>query len=198
MASLSIKFLTALGIDEDKAEQICERHKEVLTEIKEERDKYKEEAEKLPDIQKQLDDYQKAEADAKAKGEKDPYKVKYEALKEEFDNYKTEIANKEVKTKKEEAYKQLLKAAGVSEKRIDAIMRVSDSEIDSIEFDDEGQVKDSDKKTESIKTTWDDFIQTSSVEGANTANPPTSSTDSRVDLGKLSMADYIKARSNKN
>lgn len=192
MASLSIKFLTALGIDEDKAEQICERHKEVLTEIKEERDKYKEEAEKLPDIQKQLDDYKKAEADAKAKGENDPYKVKYEALKEEFDNYKTEIANKETKTKKENAYRQLLKDAGVSEKRIDSVLKVSN--IDSLEFDDEGKVKDSDKLTESIKTEWSDFIQTSSVAGANTANPPTSTTDNRVDLGKLSMADYIKAR----
>ena len=191
MASLSIKFLTALGIDEDKAEQICERHKEVLTEIKEERDKYKEEAEKLPDIQKQLDAYKKAEADAEAKGEKDPYKVKYEALKEEFNNYKTEIANKETKTKKENAYRQLLKDAGVSEKRIDSVLKVSN--IDSLEFDDEGKVKDSDKLTESIKTEWSDFIQTSSVAGAKVATPPDSKTEAK-DLGKLSMADYIKAR----
>ena len=85
-----------------------------------------------------------------------------------------------------------MKDAGVPEKRIEAILKVSD--IDSLEFDDKGAVKDSDKLTESIKTEWSDFIPASSTEGARTATPPQQATGAAKDLGKLSMADYIKAR----
>ena len=187
MSTLSMKFLSGLGIEDDKAELICERHKEVLTEIKDERDALREKAEKYDEVQTQLNKYKEAEKNS----EKDPYKVKYEALKEEFDSYKKEISDKEIKAKKENTYKQLLKDAGISEKRIEAVLKVSD--IDSLEFDDEGKVKDVDKLTESIKTEWSDFIQTDGVEGAKTPTPPTPAPDKK-DLGKLSMAEYIKAR----
>ena len=192
MSTLSKKFLAGLGIDEDKADLICERHKEVLTEIITERDELKEKADKYDDAQTQLNKYKEAEKKAAQDGEKDPWKVKYDAIKEEFDNYKTGIETEKVKAKKTEAYKQLLKNAGVSEKRIDAVIKVSD--IDSIEFDEKGNVKDSDKITEGIKAEWSDFIQTSTTEGANTPNPPASNGGEKKDLGKMSMAEYIQAR----
>ena len=44
--------------------------------------------------------------------------------------------------------------------------------MDSIEFDDEGKVKDKDEILKSIKEEWSDFIQTADVKGANTENPP--------------------------
>jgi hypothetical protein len=192
---LSRNFLSALGIEEDKATVIVERHREIVDEITTERDTLKEKADQLAEVQKQLNKYKKAEEEAEKNAEKDPYKVKYEAIKEEFENYKKDIQNKEITAKKTEAYKKLLKDAGVSEKRIEAVLKVSN--IDSLEFDDEGKVKEADKLTESIKTEWSDFIQTDKVEGATTANPPTT-TKTAQDLGKLSMADYIKARKTMN
>lgn len=166
MASLSRKFLTALGIEEGIADQIFERHNEVLTEIKEERDKLREEASKVPDLEKQVEEYKKAEANA----EKDPYKVKYEAIKEEFEAYKSDIDNKATVAKKETTYRQLLKECGVAEKRIDAILKVTD--IDVIEFDDKGELKNGEKLKEGIRTEWSDFIQTAGTKGASMATPP--------------------------
>lgn len=166
MASLSRKFLDSLGIEGDKADLIIERHNEVLTEIKDERDQFKADAEKLPDIQKQLEEYQKAENDPKNK----TLQVKYDALKEEFEEYKNGITAKETKAKKEEAYKQILKEIGIPEKRIPAILKVSD--IDSIELDADGNVTNKDKLTESNKAEWSDFIPTKKTEGAQVANPP--------------------------
>lgn len=189
---LSRNFLSALGIEEDKATVIVERHREIVDEITGERDNLKEKADQLEDVQKQLNKYKEAEKN----GEKDPYKVKYEAIKEEFETFKKEISEKEIKSKKEAAYRQLLKDAGVSEKRIDAVLKVSD--IDSLELDDEGKAKDQDKLTENIKTEWSDFIQTDKVEGATTPTPPAKANENPVDLGKLSMADYIKARNEMN
>lgn len=168
--ALTRKFLSALGIEEEKAEQIIAAHTESIDGIKADRDKYREDAEKLPGVQEELNQY-KAAAE---KNEKDPYKVKYEALKEEHENFKRDIEAKETSAKKAAAYRSLLKAAGVSEKHIDKVMKVSDSDVDAIELDDEGNAKEADKLTESIKAEWSDFIQTTSTQGAGVATPPAS------------------------
>ena len=164
--ALTRKFLSALGIEEEKAEQIISAHLETVDPLKAERDKYKEDAEKLSSTQKELEDLKKS-VDS---GKEDSYKVKYEALKEDFEEYKKGIESKELTAKKESAYRQLLKDVGISEKRINSILKVSD--INSIEFDEDGKVKGEDKLKEEIRTEWNDFIQTSKTEGASVANPP--------------------------
>lgn len=166
MATLSRKFLSILGIEEDKAEAILEKHQEVLTEVKDERDKLKEEAEKAEALQKQVDELKAITEGA----EKDPYKVKYEALKEDFEAYKKDISDKQTASKKEEAYKALLKEAGVSEKRLSAVMKVTD--LKDFELDEEGKPKEKDKYLASIKEEWSDFIQSTHKEGAGTSTPP--------------------------
>lgn len=171
MASLSMQFLSAMGIEEDKGQEICARHKEVLNEIKAERDKYKEEAEKLPELQKQLDEFKKKQS------EDDPSeleKVKKELADKtaEYEKYKTDVEAKETKAKKETAYRKLLKESGISDKRIDTIVKASPSEIEALAFDKEGKVKDSDKITASIKENWSEFIVTTGQKGAEVQTPP--------------------------
>jgi len=161
------KWLSALGIEQDKVDEIISAHTEVTDALKEQRDGYKADAEKLEAVQKELDEL-KASA---AEDGKSSWKVKYDAIKEEFETYKTEQTAKETKTAKETAYKALLKQAGVSEKRIDAVLKVTD--LDGVELDKDGAIKGADKHLESIKSEWADFIPTTSTVGASTANPPT-------------------------
>ena len=79
----------------------------------------------------------------------------YKDLQKSFDDYKAEQANKEARAAKETAFRDLLKSAGVSEKRIDSVVKVSD--IDGLEIDD-GKIKGADALMESVKTEWADFI----------------------------------------
>lgn len=181
MAQFTRKYLTSIGIEEDKIDLIMEKHSEVVTEIKDERDKYKVEAEKLPDVQRQLSELQE---EAKNNSD-DKYKVKYDALKEDFEEYKKGVTAKETKSKKESAYTKLLKAAGVSEKRISAILKVTN--FDDIELDENGDAKEADKLTESIKSEWSDFISTTSTQGANVANPPANNTGKAIKTKKEIM-----------
>lgn len=167
--ALTRKFLSALGIEDDKVDEIISAHTETVNALKEQRDSFKEDAEKLPNVQKELDEL-KATA---AKSGEDAYKVKYEALKEDFDAYKTAQANKEAHAKKESAYKELLRQVGISEKRINSVLKVSD--VDAIEFDDEGKVKEADTLKKSIGEEWADFIVTTETKGVQTATPPTGS-----------------------
>lgn len=182
--ALTRKFLSALGIEADKIDEIINAHTETVDGLKDDLSKAKAEAGKLPAVQKELDDL-KAAAE---KDGKDPYKVKYEAIKEDFENYKKGIADKETKANKSAAYKALLKEAGIADKRIDSVLRVSD--IDGIEIDKDGKIKDADKIKESVKTEWADFIVKESTKGADPATPPSSSA---TDYDNMSDADYYKA-----
>lgn len=148
-------------------DEIISAHTEVTDALKQERDQYKADAEKLPGVQQELNDL-KATTDGK-----NTWKVKYEALKEDFEDYKSQQTAKETKANKEAAYKVLLENAGVAPKRIAAILKVTD--LDGIELDDSGNVKDADKHTETIKEEWADFIQTTQTKGASTATPPSTS-----------------------
>lgn len=169
--ALTRKFLTALGIDEAKVDEIITAHTEVTDALKAERDKFKADAGKYAAAQAELDGIK---AQAAKDGGKNPYQVKYEALKEEYDKYKADTETKATKAKKESAYRKLLKDAGVTEKRLDAVLRVSD--FDVIEFDTDGKIKDADKLTENIKKEWADFIPQTSQTGAPSQNPPATTT----------------------
>ena len=164
--ALTRKFLKALEIDGDKADQIIEAHTETIDGLRTSLDAAQADANKLPEIQKQLE---AVHADWEAV-KKDSYKVKYEAIKEDFDAYKADQAKKDTRTAKEAAYRALLKEAGVSEKRIEAVLKVSD--VDGVELTDKGKIKGADKLTASIKDEWVDFIETTEVQGAQTPHPP--------------------------
>ena len=146
---LTRKFLAALGIEEDKANEIINAHTEVVDALKNERDSYREDAEKYTAVQKELDEL-------KANSGNDKFKVKYDALKEEYEQYKSDIEAKAAHATKTDAYKALLKEAGIAEKRIEAVLKVSD--VDSIELDGDGKVKDADSLLTGIKNEWADFI----------------------------------------
>jgi hypothetical protein len=164
--ALARKFLVALGIEPEKIDEIIDAHTETVNALKEERDKYKKDADALPAVQKELDDLKKA-ADQNPDA---AYKQQYEDLKAEYDKYKADVEAKAVKAQKTELYKKLLKDAKVSEKRIDTILRVSD--VDGLELDKDGDVKDADAVKKKIAEEWADFIVAEGAQGAPTPTPP--------------------------
>lgn len=164
--ALTRKMLKAMGIEEEKIDQIIEEHAETVTALKQQRDQYKVDAEKLPGVQKELDDLKEA---AEKDGE-NPYKAKYEDLQQQFDDYKADVTAKETKAKKTAAYRKLLKDAKVSEKRLDSILKLSP--VDDIELDDKGEIKDAEDVKKKIEEEWSDFIVTEETHGADSNNPP--------------------------
>lgn len=180
----SRKMLKAMNIEEDKIEQIIDAHSETVDALKAERDGFKEDAAKLAAVQKELDEL-------KAKGD-DGYKAKYEAEKAAHDALKADIAAKETKKAKTDAYRELLKGANIDEKRIATILRAEAPTIDKIELDADGKIKNAEQYTESIKSDWADFIVTQSAKGTNTATPPAhggaATTKTKEDILKIKDA----------
>ena len=171
--ALTRKFLAGLGITEAQVDAIIEGHDETVAGLKSKIDEYKaketKSAETIASLQKEVED---AKNLAIEKEGKNPWKVKYDALNEEFTSYKTEEEKKAVKAAKKNAYKALLKEAGVSDKRIDAVYRVKESDLDTLEMGEDGKFKDSDNLVKNIKEEWSDFIATPAEKGAETPTPP--------------------------
>lgn len=201
--SLTRRMLKAMGIEEEKIEQIIEAHTETVSALKDERDSYKEDAEKLADVQKELNTAK--EKIAKHGDGETVSKTEFDELKKEYEDYKKDITAKETRAAKVNAFRELLKAAGVSDKRFDTVIKVSD--IDGLELDKDGKIKDADKITENIKTEWADFIPTTTVVGANTANPPATTGGSfktRAEIMKIkdtterqaALAEFIAKKGN--
>lgn len=158
------EILSEAGADAEKiadaVEKIISGHVATIDALKEERDSYKEQAEKMPDLQKELDGLKKDAADGKD----------YQTLKQEFEDYKKQVEAEKVRGAKEEAYKQILKDAGIPERHFAKILRYSD--VDGMELDEEGKAKNAKELMKSIKEEWGDHIETTKTEGAKTPNPP--------------------------
>ena len=185
------KFLSAMGIEADKVDEIINAHIEVVDGLKEERDNFKKDAEKLADVEKELT---KAKEKLAKNGDGETVsKEDYDRLKKEYDDYKADITAKTTRTEKENAFRELLKSVGVSEKRLNAIIKVSD--IDGLELDKDGKIKNAEKHTETIKSEWAEFIETTTTRGANTATPPTNTGGTSItkeDFAKMSYKDRLK------
>lgn len=164
------KFLTALGIEDEKVDEIINAHAEVVNGLKEERDKWKGVADDLKDVKVTLDEAQKQLDEFKQAG--NPYEKKYEDLKSEFDDFKADVAKKEVLAKKTVAFKALLNDAGISSKRIDTVVKASPDAIDGLELEENGDAKDAKEIVSKLKDEWADFVVKADTKGADPATPP--------------------------
>lgn len=170
--ALSRKFMQGMGLTEEQASAIIEANEETISGLKGEIEKYKSASEtsekKLAKVQKELDE---AKELAEQNEGKNPYKLKYDELKKEFETFKADAQKNATKAAKESAYKNLLREAGILEKHLDKVLKVSN--LDGIELDEDGKIKDVDALKKSIAEEWDDFIpKNGGQQGAGTSTPP--------------------------
>ena len=188
--ALTKKMLQAMDLSDDKIEQIIEAHRDTINGLTSERDKLIEERDKLKTENTRLANVEKDLVKAQAKlDDAADSAQKLTDLQKQFDEYKADVDAKAKAASKTAAYKALLREAGVNEKRIEAVLKVSD--ISKIELDADGKIKDSKTVIDGIKSEWADFIVTEGKKGADTATPPAN--DGGVDYDKMSDSDYYKA-----
>lgn len=162
--ALTRKFLSALGIDAEKIDEIIQAHAETVNGLKDEVTKYRDQAEQLSGVQKELDDLKK-EHEGKD----------YAALRKEFDDYKADVEAKATKAAKEKAYREALKDANLTEKGIEKALKYAD--WDSIEVDDSGALKDAKTHVKAVREEWAAYIAKTEQKGAETSTPPGGSGD---------------------
>ena len=173
--SFTRSFLKASGLTDEQITAVMEEHSAVVEALKQQRDNFKADAEKLPEVQRQLDEM---------KGGED-YKAKYDGLQKEFDGYKAQVKAEAELNAKKDAYRKMLAEEKVSDKRIGAVLRLTD--FDKMKLGADGALADPDKLREAIRTEWADYIVTTRVEHEQVATPPTGQSG-----GKLTRDDIFK------
>lgn len=141
--SLSRKSLREMNLEEEQIEAIIAMHGETVSALKEQ-------------IQQERSAVQ-------------AQKGVNEALQAEYDAYKQDVTRREDHRAREAAYGDLLRAEGVSEKRLPAVLRVTDLEAIPME---DGQFTDPEGLRAEIRSQWADFIPQTRTAGAVTPTPP--------------------------
>ena len=164
MASFARKWLEGILENEDlstkeKAQQIMDGHIAVTDGLKDERDSYKQEAEKAADLQKQLDSINGGE----------DWKKKFDEEHEAFENFKKQTAQDAESAKVKAAYRKLLADEGISEKRLDAILKVSD--LSKMKLDKDGNLDSVNELKKAINDEWGEFKTTVKEHGAVVEKP---------------------------
>lgn len=138
----------------DKVNQLQTLHHEIVNGLMDEKDEAIRRAEKA----------EKAAESAKAEKE---------AAEKSLTDYKAQQTQKDTHAAKEAKFRELLKSAGVLDKYADRVVRLSGEDIDKLELDDKGEVKDAKKHADSLKADWSDFVGTTTTTGAKVDTPPT-------------------------
>lgn len=166
--ALTRNMLKGMSLTEEQIDTIIESHAETVDGLKAERDKFKANAEKLTEVQAELDVL-------KAKGD-DGFKEKYDKLKVDFDNYKAEIENARKLEEKKNAYRDLIKDVGLSEKGAEKALKYAD--WNAIEVED-GKIKDSKEHLKALKEEWAEYVVKEAETGASVTTPPANNGSSK-------------------
>lgn len=176
--ALTRKMLKAMGIEDEKIDQIIEAHTETVEGLKDQVSAYKADAEKLPGVQKELDDLKKEGGDG-------GYKAKYEKEHKDFADYKAGIAAKESAAAKEKAARAYFAGKGIPAESMALVIRGAKAEIDALNLDGD-KIKDATALDSLLAGDYKGLIGKETRQGTDTKTPPdtTGGAKSRAEIYK--------------
>lgn len=180
--ALTRSLLKALGLNDEQISSIIEAHTDTITGLKDSLKTAEEKAKKFEDVEKELNEL-------KSKGTED-YKKKYEEEHNAFETYKSDVTAKETKAAKEKAVSTYYESKNITGKNLSIAMRGSKAEIDGIELDENGKIKDTSVFDMLINGDFAGLVSTERTEGADTKNPPTNTGGDTFD--KLPLYEKMK------
>lgn len=161
--ALTRKFLKALGIEEDKIEEIITAHGETVSALKDEITKAQQGVDDLAAITKERDTL-KQRVDALEKSSGDAAKVQAD-----FDAYKKQVEAEKANTGKKALVKKALEAAGANPAAIDLMLGTVD--LEKVELNGDG-LKDADAVLKPIKEAHAGLFGEVKPNGTPPINPP--------------------------
>jgi hypothetical protein len=155
-------MLKAMGIEEEKIDQIIEAHTEVTDALKTENEGLKKKAADYDTVKKELD--------VLKANPTDDWKDKHDKVKKEFDDYKNGIESEKTLASKKNAVKSIIESAGIKDPAIVELIMLK-TKYDDIQLDGD-KVKDAEALTNTFKTDYAAYVEKDSKGGAKVDNPP--------------------------
>ena len=177
--ALTRKMLKAMGIDDEKIDQIIEAHTEVTDALKTENEGLKKKAADYDTVKKELDGLKANPTD--------DWEEKHDKVKKEFDDYKNGIEAEKTLASKKNAVKSIIENAGIKDPAIVELIMLK-TKYDDIELDGD-KVKDAEALTNTIKTDYSAYVEKDSKGGAKVDNPPASTGGKMTKKEIMAIAD---------
>ena len=98
------------------------------------------------------------------------WEKKYNALKDQFDTFKSDTEAKAKLADVKAAYRALCKDAGIADKYLDTVIRAT--VFDGMKLDDAGKLDKADELKTAIEKDWKDFKVSTKQQGADVETPP--------------------------
>lgn len=155
------KFLKALGIEDEKIDQIIDAHTEVTDGLKNKVSEAEEKASKYDELQKELEKYKK----------QDGFKEKYEKEHADFEAYKKEISEKETHALKSKVVKEYFEGKNITGDNLEIAMMAVENQLDTFELDGE-KLKDTSGLDTLVSGKLARLVVKKQTSGVNTATPP--------------------------
>ena len=181
--ALTRNFLKAMGLTDEQVNSIIESHADTVDALKKERDDWKGKAAAVETLTRERD-----EAVEKLSKAGDATKVQ-----KEFDDYKAGIEREKTNAKKSAALTAAFEQAGVKRDAFRKAMLKS-WDMDKVELDENGAVKDLSALTETVKKDYADFIATEQDNNLPPNNPPGGGSQklTAADIDKMSYDEINK------
>lgn len=181
--ALTRSFLKAMGLNDEQVNSVIEAHTDTIDALKKERDDWKGKAETVETLTRERD-----EAVEKLSKAGDVQKVQ-----KEFDDYKAGVEREKTNAKKSAALTAAFEQAGVKREAFRKAM-LKGWDMDKVELDDTGAIKDLSALTETVKKDYADFIATGEDKPLPPNNPPGGGgqTFTKADIEKMTHDEINK------
>ena len=175
--SLTRKFLSDLGIEDEKIDSIIDAHVSTVKALTQARAD-------LEAVRKENDSLKKGAGDYAAE------KARADKAVKDLEDYRKLVSSREKDAKIEGAYRKLAKDAHIDEKRLDTVVKWARAEgiLQKATLKDDGTFDNADKLAEDIKAEWADFVTTDSKAGSKPSTPPGGSGSEADDLAAVRKA----------
>lgn len=182
------KMLKALGIDDEKIDQIMDAHTEVTESLKQERDAAKAATDELAKVKDELEKAKQSLKDADKNGK--DLQSKYDTEHAEFEKLKNEVAAKATKEKTDKALIEWAKSKGYSEAGAKKIAKYG-GYGERIKFDEDGKPTNLDELENDVAAEWGEYKGETKTETHKETNPMTGGTAPKQSLAAKYYAEYM-------
>lgn len=181
------KMLKALGIEDEKIDQIMDAHTEVTEALKAERDAAKETADELTKVKDELEKAKQSLKEADKNGK--DLQSKYDTEHAEFEKLKNEVTAKATKEKTDKALIEWAKSKGYSEAGAKKIAKYG-GYGERIKFDEDGKPTNLDELENDVAAEWGEYKGEIKTDTHKETNPMTGGTAPKQSLAAKYYAEY--------
>lgn len=186
--ALTRKLLQGMGLTEEQIESIITEHTATTTGLKDKLDEANTKLETAGEVAKRAETLEKELSKLKDEIKKGDWESKYAKEHEDFEAYKTSVAEKETADKVRSEYRKLLADCNVRAQHLDDVLQTTD--LKGMKLGEDGKLENADELTKAIKAKWGWMIGTEGIKPSGNPETPPAGVPAKKSMGAVIAQEY--------